>query len=390
MALNVFVLIDALGWRYVEHESFLEDFLPVRKRLKTVLGYSSGAIPTILTGHLPAQTGHWNLFYYDPENAPFKWLRFLRWVPRAILNSRISRKALTLAGRRLFGLGPLFDCAVSPHVLRYFNWSEKRNIYEPRGLENARSIFDEIAASGIPHRAYSYHRYTDAEILERAQVDLRNTRAQFYFLYLSELDAFLHDHCRDLNAVRARLSWYAERLRNVFATARAVDPAAGLTIFSDHGMTPVLFRYDLKNDIDAAGFREPKDYLVVYDSTMARFWFWNDRAREEIIHVLQRAPCGSVLTNDELRRLGVFFPDGRYGHVIFLVRPGWLLDHSHFHDPGWMPKGMHGYHPDDPDSDGVFLNDGRFPRVQSIAQVYACMAAAADLRSESAAAVRGV
>ena len=73
--LDLFVLIDALGWKFLEGREFLSDILPVRQPLRTVLGFSSGAIPSILTGCPPAVTGHWNLFYYDPQNSPFRWLR---------------------------------------------------------------------------------------------------------------------------------------------------------------------------------------------------------------------------------------------------------------------------------------------------------------------------
>src|ERR1017187_5467989 len=65
--LHVFVLIDALGWEIIKDRPFLNDELPFRRPLETVLGYSSGAIPTILTGLHPAQTGHWNLYYTIPR-----------------------------------------------------------------------------------------------------------------------------------------------------------------------------------------------------------------------------------------------------------------------------------------------------------------------------------
>jgi translation elongation factor EF-G len=35
-----------------------------------------------------------------------------------------------------------------------------------------------------------------------------------------------------------------------------------------------------------------EDYAVVYDSTMARFWFFNDRARREITSALEKVPQG--------------------------------------------------------------------------------------------------
>ena len=81
LPIHVFVLIDAFGWEIAQRLGFLSDELPYRAPLKTVLGYSSGAIPTMLTGRSPAEHGHWNLFYYDPEGSPFRWLRRFRDVP---------------------------------------------------------------------------------------------------------------------------------------------------------------------------------------------------------------------------------------------------------------------------------------------------------------------
>jgi hypothetical protein len=41
------------------------------------------------------------------------------------------------------------------------------------------------------------------------------------------------------------------------------------------------------------------------------------------------------------------------------LHPGWLLTRSDFNGKGWMPVGMHGYHPDDSYSDAVFLSNKR-------------------------------
>src|SRR5258708_20236201 len=83
--IRIFVLIDALGWQFLQDREFLSDLLPYRRPLRTVLGFSSGAIPTILTGLPPGQHGHWNLFYYDPERSPFKSLRLLNFLPHRFL-----------------------------------------------------------------------------------------------------------------------------------------------------------------------------------------------------------------------------------------------------------------------------------------------------------------
>jgi Type I phosphodiesterase / nucleotide pyrophosphatase len=377
---NVFVLIDALGWKYLEGRNFLADLLPYRCPLRTVLGYSSGAIPTILTGVTPAVTGHWNLFYYDPVGSPFRWLRALQFLPNAVVDNRVGRKIMKELGRHFLGMGPLFECSVSPKFLPRFNYVEKKNIYDLGGIAGSPSIFDRLAERGIAYRVYSYHHLTDARILDQAIEDIRSRTASFFFLYLSEMDMFQHMHCHEPEQIEKRLQSYDVGLRKVFQAARELDPTAAMTVISDHGMTPVRHHYDLVKEVDTLGLKMPHDYLAVYDSTMARFWFFNDEARQLIHDRLENLPCGRIVPDEELHRLGVFFADRRFGELIFLLHPGWLVSQGDFNGKGWMPNGMHGYHPQDPWSDAVFLSSNQPPLpVHTIADVYSCMESAARL-----------
>lgn len=380
--LSIFVLIDALGWKYLEGRKFLDDILPYRVPVKTVLGFSSGAIPTILTGVPPSVTGHWNLFYYDPEGSPFRWLRAFQFLPDRVLDNRYSRKIIKELGRRVLGMGPLFECSISPALLAMFNYVEKRNIYDYDGINGSCSIFDELKRQGIAHRIYSYHRLTDAEILDNSIDDIRSRKASFFFLYLSEMDMFLHMHCDEPDQIENRLEFYDSRLRRVFQAAREIDLEANMTVISDHGMTPIRHHYDLVEKIAGLGLRMPEDYLVVYDSTMARFWFFNDQAKQSVETCLGKLTCGRIVPDSELRQLGVFFEDKRFGELIFLLQPGWLVSKGDFNGKGWMPIGMHGYHPQDPWSDAIFLSSSPPPApVHTIADVYTCMRDEAGLGS---------
>ena len=380
--ISICVLIDALGWKILEERKFLNDLLVYRQPLKTVLGFSSGAIPSLLTGRVPSEHGHWNLFYYDPAGSPFSCLRWLHYFPDKLVNHRVSQKLIKEAGRRFFHLGPQFECYVKPTLMPYFNWVERRCIYEPGGISGARSIFDDLVVSCIPYRAYSYHHWNDEQILELAQNDLENSNAEFFFVYLCQLDAELHSFWAHPERLQSMLAQYEVKLRRLFETALRLDSNSSLAICSDHGMAPVTDRFDLVKEIDALGWRMPEDYLGVYDSTMARFWFFNEKARESVNACLEKEKCGHVLSDGELEELGVCFRDRRYGETIFLLNSGWMFYRSDFHSGNWLPNGMHGYHPDDPYSDAVFLSNRRPESpLSTIRDIYGYMEEASGVRA---------
>ena len=110
-------------------------------------------------------------------------------------------------------------------------------------------------------------------------------------------------------------------------------------------------------EVDALGWKMPDDYLAVYDSTMARLWFCNEEARMSINGCLRSQTYGHILSDAELQELGVYFSDRRYGETIFLLNTGCMFYRSDFHSGNWLPNGMHGYHPNDPYSDAVFLSN---------------------------------
>ena len=94
--LPLFLFIDAFGWEILKkHSFFLNDRIVYQKRLKTILGYSSACDPSIISGRLPNEHGHWNSFYYSPQSCPYKWLKWLRIFPECVMNHHRIRSKLS-------------------------------------------------------------------------------------------------------------------------------------------------------------------------------------------------------------------------------------------------------------------------------------------------------
>ena len=377
--ISVFVLVDALGWELIKDRPFLDDELPFRQPLDTVFGFSSGAIPSILTGLPPDGHGHWNLFLYSPETSPFRWTAPLARLPSSWINHRAARKAVALIGKRLSRSNGYFSIYGIPvEILRFFDICEKKDIYRPGGLAPARSIFDELAGHGVRYRVYNYHQYDDRAAIRQIIHDLKKPRAQFYFLYLCELDAFLHDHIHSAEAVSEEIGRYAALIGEVYRTALACNSEVAFYVFSDHGMTPVEDSFDLMGAVRSLGFREPDDYLALYDSTMARIWFFRESCRHAVAALLETLSCGRLVPPEQRKRLGIAFPDDRFGELIFAMRPGCLIHPSHMGGNRW--KGMHGFDPEHPTSRAAFLARQEPPlAVRHIRDLYHLMLRGAGL-----------
>ena len=353
--LPLFVFVDACGWEIIRNDPFVKDVAPHRRPLRSVFGYSSACIPSILAGTWPAEHRNWCYFVYDPEKSPFRRLTALRWIPRFLSSRRRVRNILTKAVKPLLGFQGYFDLYnVSFRNIALFDFTEKKNPLQPGGMNRGPNIFDFLAERGIAYHVSEPARGEQGN-LDALVADLEAERPDFAFLYWPELDGLLHRVGNTSPEVPKKLRDYEVRIARLLAAARAHYEEVRLYVFSDHGMANCDKHLDLRARIEALGLDFGRDYAVVYDSTMARFWFFNDRARQRIAAALSTVPEGRILPDEELERLGTLFPDRYFGELIFLLEEGTLIVPS---DMGERPiRAMHGYHPDDPHSYAALMTN---------------------------------
>ncbi len=377
-SLSLFVFVDACGWEIIKGDPFVQTLAPHRRKLRSVFGYSSACVPSILAGRWPAETRNWCYFVYDPKNSPFKILRWLRWLPRAITSRRIFRYRLGKLVKRMLNFRGYFDLYNIPfqHISLY-DFTEKKSPLKPGGMNRGENIFDHLQARGIPYHVSDPSR-TERGSLDAAIADIKSERVDFVFLYWAGLDGLLHRVGNKSPDVPAKLRAYEPWIAELMASAGEHYEQVKLHVFSDHGMANCDRHLDLRAKIDALDLQLGRDYAVVFDSTMARFWFFHDRARRLVTDCLQQVPQGRILPDSELKEMGTFFPDRYFGELIFLCDEGVLIVPS---DMGERPiTAMHGYHPDAPQSYASLLtNYADVPAgVTDIPHVYGLMADQAE------------
>lgn len=376
--LALFVFVDACGWQIVKDDPFVGFAAPYRHRLRSVFGYSSACIPSILSGRYPDEHRNWSYFVFDPVNSPFRSFRWLHWIPSALTSRRRVRNVLSAWVKRKLGFSGYFDLYNMPFSeIADFDFTEKKSPLKPRGMNSGINIFDHLEGRHIPYHV-SEPRRGEEENLQALIADIERESIDFAFLYWPELDGLMHRVGNDSPEVPRKLRSYEERIDRLLERARQHYADVRLYVFSDHGMANCTRHIDLRARINQLPLKKGKDYAVVYDSTMARFWFFSDDARLRITACLRLVREGRILSDDELAKLGTLFTDRYFGQLIFLLDEGVLIVPSHM---GQRPiHAMHGYHPDAIHSyASLMTNQPNVPAgVEAIPDMYRLMVSEAE------------
>lgn len=372
---EIFLFIDALGWELVNRTSFMAEELPFRRRIEMQFGYSSTAIPTILSGRTPSEHGHLGLFRFAPEHSPFRLLGFLAPLmkPDSFWNRGRVRHLLSRLIGRLYGFTGYFQLYQMPfRKLAMMDYCEKRDLFAPGGMGNVENLRDLLNRLGVKGHISDWH-IGDRRNFEAARRAIAEG-TPFLFVYTAELDALLHQYPVLLHEkIREKLDWYRQEILSLFKVCRDNGKSLRLTVISDHGMTPLTRTVDLRGAIEKTGLKFGKDYGACYDSTMFRVTFLKKEAEQVIRKAVEPfADSGHWLTEEEEKYYGIHRADRYFGDALFLMDPGIQIAPS---DMGSKAlNGMHGFAPADKDSQAVILSTDEIPpEVRRVADYFNLM-----------------
>jgi len=373
--IEIFLFIDALGWELVQRTDFMAEKLPFRRKIEMQFGYSSTAIPTILSGRTPAEHGHLGLFRFAPGDSPFKALGKIAPLmrPKSLWNRGRVRNLLSKLVKRLYGFTGYFQLYLMPfEKLPLMDYCEKRDLFAPHGMGEIENLRDLLEKSGRPFHISDWH-IGDQRNFAAARQAIADGKT-FLFVYTAELDALLHQYPVLLDdAIRKKLDWYSAEIDSLFKTCGDLGKTLRLTVISDHGMTPLTKTVDLKSAVEKTGLVFGRDYGMCYDSTMMRATFLTPGSETAIRRAV--APFesdGHWLTEEEEKRYGIHRADRSFGDAIFLMDPGVQIAPS---DMGLRPlNGMHGFAPEDKDSQAVIMSTDEIPpQVRRVADYFFLM-----------------
>lgn len=381
--LHLFIFADALGWELVRHYGILQSLAPHQNKCETLFGYSATCDPTILTGVSPREHGHFSFFVKcAPQQSPFRCLRALAWLPQRLAGYHRLRNRLSRYFAKLKGYTGYFQLYSVPfRFLPWLDYTEKKDIYQPGGILGGQPTFlEHWRRSGKKWHCSDWRRGDCANYAE-SEALIAQGEVELLYLFTAGLDATMHRHGPWAPQTRHAFQQFEAQVEALMALARENYSDVQLSIFSDHGMTQVTQSSDLRLRCEQLPLRYGSDYIAVWDSTMARFWFHNENAREQITQLLQAAPEGKLLDSAQLEAWRCDFPDQRYGELFYLLHPGTLFVPS-FLNQSTVP-GMHGYAPEHKDSAACWLSNFQPAQpVQRLEDIYAVLCAAAGDNNE--------
>jgi hypothetical protein len=353
----VVVLVDAFGWTLAQRQPGFAPALPERRPLATVLGFSSGALPTAFTGRPASEHGRWLMYARARGRSVFHGFGATRALPKRVRESvRLTRLLERIvAARGVRGYFNLYE--VPREELPEFDLPERDDIFMAGGLP-VESLWDALERKGVAWRGWNW-RSPEAEARAQALEELSRGRLDLLFLYSAALDARLHHEGSRGAGVKACVSEWSAWFDAAVAAAARGGREPWLYLCSDHGMVDVRSTVDVMARLVPLPYRRGRDYLAFFDSTMARFWWRDPAARDRIRTALAAEPQGRWLSREQLAREGVSFADARYGDDVFLLEPGALLLPSFM---GRTPvAAMHGYDPAHPDMAGLLAANRPLP-----------------------------
>ena len=373
---EIFLFIDALGWELVSRTGFMAGELPFRRKIEMQFGYSSTAIPTILSGRPPAEHGHLGLFRFAPKNSPFRLLGKIAPLmkPESFWNRGRIRNLLSRLIARLYGFTGYFQLYQMPfRKLPLMDYCEKRDLFAAHGMEKIENLRDLLIRCGLPYHISDWH-LGDRRNFEAARQAVAEGKT-FLFIYTAELDGLLHQFPVPpvSDPIREKLNWYREQILTLFEVCREQEKELRLTVISDHGMTPLTRTVDLKSAIERTPLVFGRDYGACYDSTMFRATFLSPESEKVIRDAVKPFESyGHWLSENEEKHYGIYRADRRFGDAVFLMDPGVQIVPS---DMGGKPlNGMHGFAPEDKDSQAVILSTADIPgRILHVSDYFGLM-----------------
>lgn len=348
--------------------------------------------PAFFAGLYPEECDIAHLYCYDPERSPFRELPPDLSDRRDISEFVRRKEAERGHTASQYYAGP---AEIPFNFLPYFDFSEKYLTSDPGSLGENISLFDVLREHS---KKWLWIGYPNADqrtspLLGMFQKELKDDHS-FVYLHFAELDWVGHQYGPHSQKQKRTLREIDEAIREIYETLRKRFSKVNGIIFGDHGQVKVKRTVDIESLLNQSDLEPEKDYLYFLDSTQARFWFFKEKAKGEVIRILNQIPYGKILQEEDYKRLRFRFEHNKFGELIFVVENNTMIFPNFFQREAPC-KGMHGYLPEVEANWGklIITGAGRKSRLRSpveMTQIYPTLLEMLELPRPDSCKVKSV
>jgi predicted AlkP superfamily pyrophosphatase or phosphodiesterase len=342
------ILVDAFSQAYFSksHTPFMFSLAEsgFSSTLDPMFAYR-GIDTTIFTGVWPNIHNVWTEFKIAENTRTGGKMRLMQASSRFVdvLPTDRSRAMGTYFLQRYF----FNEFYKTPHsmpaaALPYFESSQLKETFEPGAVNELLTIFDVFRAKGVEYVCVEPWLRGDKGVLDKTKDRInRNSSSDFWYVKFSNLDHLGHRFGPDPSMFEKQLIKIDEYVEEVVTLLRKKCQNLNVLVVGDHGMSKVHYSVNILEELRKMQSQIYEDYVAFADSTMIRFWFFNERATKEICEFIRHIRCGHVLSATEKELLKIPM-DPSFGEAIFVLDEGYVVHPSFFNSKSRV-KGMHGY-----------------------------------------------
>lgn len=368
-------MVDALRHDYLKRhpDSFLSRLALESTTAELLPTFAFEPDAAYLAGLYPEESDSGAHYWCLPEASPFRWIG-----PWGVLVDRLPafpqklvRLGMKLLLRRFSSYPAVRASGSTQNIpfryLRYFDFRYLWHLDDPQYC-HGETIFDFLRKQ---NRRWLYLGFpktpSDAQTVVRRVHSADLSRVDFIFAMISNLDHAGHKFGPDSPQLSAAFELVDESLKDIFEHLKQRYGHIEFLVFGDHGMVAISGVVNVDAELKTCTARPGRDYVYFLDSTLARFWFFNETACREITDRLSALKGGRIISQEDRDRYRMNYSHSRFGDLIYWVdAPRMILPNFYQHSS--PDKGMHGYRDEVAANHSAFIHwsNGKFASAKNV------------------------
>ncbi len=322
---------------------------------------STELVPTLLTGVYPDQHHIFQVSLKNPVKSSYLD-QLLRHVPDAV----------TVLFQGLYHLfNPAYDLPLVPwsrrHQFHLHRLKYTRRVKNPEALDVIGDIPSLFHLLGNQSRYLFVKRFDQ---MHQRLPSLPSGDVRLEFLEFYAFDLFTHWHLDQPEAMQQALDEVDKIVRNLHQQCQSKDIMFILLV--DHGQEPIQGIINLQKLLRDTEVPQ-EEYVYFMELAVTRLWCKTNRARQDILQMLNAVEHLTVRTYQQMSQYNLYFEDDHFGQFFIFAEPGYIFFPHDFYHPlsnfllGFLNteqrprlfnprhRGNHGYLPDHPSEEGYMI-----------------------------------